>query len=558
VGGPIAEQLRQLNGSIGGSTLAQEFDYVVVGAGSSGAALAARLSEDGRTTVLLLEAGGPDTSPWAHIPIGVGKMLTNPRYVWSFNTEPEEQLNNQTVYWPRGRMLGGSSSINGMIFARGAPHRFDMWRDGNQPGWGYQELLPYFKKLEHRPEGASGERGTGGPIHVSSGNYCDPLSAAFREACIEAGAKANDDYNAGNFEGVSWLQYSTGRGLRMSTSSTYLKAARKRANLKIETHATGRRILFEGRRAIGLEYDVGGDVREVRVRGEVLLAAGPINSPKLLELSGVGRAAHLGASGVGVLHDLPGVGENLQDHLQTRMTFETNVPVTINDILNNRLRGAMAMMRWLIRRDGLMSISSATVHALMRSHPDLPHPDLKVQIMLYSGKDRYSRDRKLGVDPFSGFNIGAFQLYPESRGSIHITGPDPAVPPKIIANYLSEPLDREVTVKGLQLVRRIATQPALQPFVVREVRPGPTMEGDDALLEFARKTGQTSWHPIGTCKMGRDAMAVVDHRLRVHGIEGLRVIDSSIMPTMPSSNTNVASIAIGEKGADLVRDDRAT
>ncbi len=538
-----------------GNGMPEEYDFVVVGAGSSGATLAARLSEDAKTSVLLLEAGGPDTSPWTHIPIGVGKMLTDTRYVWGFNTEPEPELNNQTVYWPRGRMLGGSSSVNGMIFARGAPHRYDMWRNGNEPGWGYEELLPYFKKLENRPEGDPRTRGVGGPINISSGNYCDPLSAAFRSACIEAGAAPNDDYNNGNFEGVGWLQYSTRNGLRMSTASAYLKPARRRQNLNIETNATARRILLDGRRAIGVEYEVDGIVRQAMVRGEVLVSAGPINSPKLLELSGIGDASHLRALGIGVVHELSGVGENLQDHLQTRLTFETNLRVTINDLLNSRVRGAMAMARWLIRRDGIMSISSATVHALMRSQPNLAHPDVKLQIMLYSGKDRYARNRELGADPFSGFNIGVFQLYPKSRGSVHIKEPDPATAPKIVANYLSDPEDRAVTVRGLQLVREVASQPALKPYVVREVRPGKELEGSDALLEFARTTGQTSWHPIGTCKMGRDPLSVVDYSLRVHGMERLRVIDSSIMPTMPSSNTNAASIVIGEKGADLVRDD---
>jgi choline dehydrogenase len=531
-----------------------EFDFIVVGAGSAGCALANRLSEDGASRVLLVEAGGRDSSINFKIPLMVVNLLKDPNVTWPFVTEPQSALKDRVQLWTRGRVLGGSSSINGNVYVRGDPAVFDSWADLGCRGWGWADMLPSFKRMEDYPRGNPALRGRGGPIGVTKLEKFDRLADGFLAASHEAGHERIEDYNDGHYEGTAYLQYSTRRGYRSSSSVAYLRPAMGRPNLDVWTDAQVARIVLENRRAVGIACERGGAMLKARARKEVVIAAGPIQSPKLLELSGIGRADVLASHGIPVVHELPGVGENLQDHPNTRLTFECNEPITINDVLQNPLAKVREGLKYILSGKGLLSICSATAHTVLRSSPNEPSPDLKIQLQPFSGKDRYARRPQDGLDPHSGFTIGVMALKPKSRGWVHVASTDPFAYPKIDPKYLDHPDDARVLLHGIRVVRDVASRPALKRLIVRETRPGDAVATDAAILNYIRETTQTTWHVVGSCKMGTDAMAVVDPQLRVYGIDGLRVADSSVFPTIPSSNTNAPTIALGERAADIIKD----
>ncbi len=527
-----------------------EFDFIVVGGGSGGCAVAARLSESGRHRVLLLEAGEDDKWIWFRVPLGAGFILLKQRGLWRFETEAEPHMAERKMFWPRGRVLGGSSTVNGMLWVRGEPAEYEHWRELGNPGWGYDDILPYLKRMESYAGGDPATRGTEGPISIER-HGSETLADAFLEACVQAGIPATHDYNGKHYEGVGYLQRNTRNGLRFGGREAYIQPARGRENLKVQTGARVHRIRIEGGRATGVEYRVGKEMRFARAGREVILSAGAVQSPQLLELSGIGDQARLAELGIAVRAHLPGVGENCRDHLHTRISFECTRPITLNDILGNPLRKAMMGARFLFTRKGHMAACTAQVHALAKTDPALDRPDVKIQMHNLSAADP-RHPTELVLDDFPGFGIGTFALRPESQGSVHIRSPDPDASPAIAANYLADPRDRATSVAALRLARRIAAQPALAALIVRETRPGPEAQSDEELLDHIAKLGATSYHPIGTCKMGSDAMAVVDQRLRVRGVQGLRIADASIMPTMVSANTNAPSFMIGERCAEFL------
>lgn len=542
-----------------------EFDYVVCGAGVSGCVVAERLSADGKTSVLLLEAGGRLDSINFKVPAFVANVLTDASYTWPYMTVPQPHLNNKPQKWSRGRVIGGSGSINGNLFVRGDPLEYNHWRDNlGCTGWGYADMEPIFKRLEDFPEGDPKFRGSGGPIGCTRLDKFDRLSDAFIGACGEAGYRVLPDYNDGSYEGVFYLQYSTRRGMRSSSAMGYLKPAQDRPNLTILTRAPITRVLLEGRRALGVEYqpvDAGdgsgqgapvGGRKQVRARREVVLSAGPLATPQILELSGIGDEAVLRAHGIEVVQHMPGVGENLRDHPNTRITFECSQPITINDVLRNPLVKMKEGLRYLLKREGLLSISSSTAQMNYRSDPAMKQPDLVLRLQPLSGKDRYARTPKTGMDLFPGFTFGITALQPKSLGTVHIETRDPLKQARMDPKYLAHEDDARLFLKGFKLSREVAKMPSLKPMVVRETRPGPDMTDEGELMNYIRETIQTSWHMVGTTKMGVDDMSVVDPQLRVRGMERLRIIDSGICPTLPSSNTNIPSVAIGEKGAELL------
>ncbi len=528
-----------------------EADYIVVGAGSAGCVVAGRLSEDPSCRVVLLEAGGEDRNMWIHIPLGYGKTITDARVNWCYETEADPGVNGRKIFWPRGKVLGGSSSINGLLYVRGQAEDFDHWRQLGNVGWSYEDVLPYFKRSENRVgAGDDTVRGRGGPLTVSDlGDRDNALNEAYIRAAEAVGIPRNPDYNGRVQEGVGTYQVTARNGRRASTAMAFLKPARKRPNLRVITGAHAERVLFAGKRAVGVNFRQDGEAKTVRAKREVILCGGAVNSPQLLMLSGVGPAEHLQALGVEVTYDLPGVGRNLQDHFQARFVYKCKYPVTVNDIMMSRSKMARMALQYLLFRNGPLTVSAGTVGIFTRTRPELASPDIQFHFIGFSN-DRPAE----GLHKFSGFMQNVCQLRPESRGEILLKSADPATPPAIHPNYLSAELDRRTLVDGLKLGRRIAEQPAMQHYIASEYMPGPTVQTDDELLAYAKQYGGTIFHPCSTCKMGSDAMAVVDDQLRVHGLQGLRVADASIMPTLVSGNTNASCIMIGEKCADLVRD----
>jgi choline dehydrogenase len=525
-----------------------EADFVVVGAGSAGCVMAARLSEDPATRVILLEAGGEDTNFWIHIPLGYGKTFADKRVNWMFQTEPDPGANNRSIYWPRGKVLGGSSSINGMVYIRGQHEDFDHWRQLGNPGWSASDVLPYFKRAEHQTRGKDDWHGTGGPLAVSDASYNHPICDAFVDAAAELGFPRNDDFNGESQEGVGYQQTTTRNGRRCSTAVGYLHPAMKRPNLRVITRALTERVIFEGKRAVGIAFRENGISKIARAGREVILSGGAIGSPHILLLSGVGPGTHLADMGVDVVHDLPGVGQCLQDHYSAAVKLRCSERITFNDVMMNPLKQLAVGVRYLLFRDGPLTMAAGPCALFARTRPELATPDIKISVSPFS-----SDNPAAGLHKFSGFTVIVYQLRPDSRGEIKLKSLDAAASPSIIPRYLSDQNDQRTIVDGLKLIRQILSTKHFERYIESEFRPGPDVRTDDELLNYARQFGGTVYHPTSTCRMGTDPMAVVDPELRVHGIEGLRVVDASIMPTVASGNTNAATIMIGEKAADMIQ-----
>lgn len=525
----------------------EEFDFIVVGAGSAGGPVVHRLTESGRFSVLLLEAGPRDTNRWLHIPIGFSQTFLDPAVNWKFSSGPEPHIDGRRVYWPRGKVLGGSSAINGMVYTRGLPSDYDQWRQMGNEGWSFSDCLPYFKRLETHPLGETELHGAAGPVAISGAEYRSPLGDTFLYACDELGLPRNDDFNGSRQEGAGYYHVTSSKGRRSSTARSYLATASRLANCRVVTGALVEGVQFEGSRAVGVKYRVHGQTQAARARCEVVLCAGAVGTPHILQLSGLGPGALLQEHGVPVVRDLPGVGANLQDHFGVHSVYETWWQMTLNDDYRSWRRRLGAIVSYYAMKRGPLNASPGFAGAFARIMPRSDEPDAQIHFFPWSSS-RLDR----GPDPFSGFTMLVNQLRPESRGSLRLASPDPAAKPSIVANYLSTENDRKTTVAALRFVRELTLCEALATIIIEEHAPGSDVVTDEAFLAYARAHGQSAYHPVGTCRMGHDSGAVVDPRLKVRGIEGLRIADASVMPTLVSGNTNAACMMIGEKAADLI------
>jgi choline dehydrogenase len=530
------------------------FDYIVTGAGSAGCAVAARLSEAGRHTVLLLEAGPPDRNRWIDVPMGFSRLFADPSVNWMYESEPEPQLGNRPMYQPRGKVLGGTSSINGMVYMRGNAADYDEWRQRGCTGWDYDSVLPYFKKAENQQRGENQFHGVGGPLTVSDQPHRAELADAVVAAAVESGLPRNDDFNGAKQEGAGYFQSTTGKSRRWSAATAYLKPARARANLTVRPNALATKIHIENGIATGVSYLSNGVPHVARARGEIIVCGGVFNSPQLLQLSGIGPADLLQKHGIETIRDVPAVGAHLQDHFYVRLAYRCTKPVTMNELANSLPRKIVAYARYVLFKAGPLAANGVTAGAFGRSDPRLERPDLQFNFSPFS----YAFRGPSGAvaHDFPGFSLSAVHLKPDARGTVMLKSPDPLAAPAIQFNFLRTQYDLQALTTGMRMARGFTKQPALAPYVAEEILPGSAVETDADFERTIRENALSNLHPVGTCRMGPEPVdSVVDPRLRVHGIGRLRVVDASIMPTVPAGNTNAPTIMIAEKAAAMIVED---